>query len=59
MMVPVLAAFDKVIVKYSPNAIKSVVRPFVLSMVMFPVTLLVLGPIGTLVGKLLAQFLFG
>lgn len=56
MMVPVLAAFDKVIVKYSPNAIKSVVRPFVLSMVMFPVTLLVLGPIGTLVGKLLAQF---
>ncbi len=56
MMVPVLAAFDKVIVKYSPNAIKSVVRPFVLSMVIFPVTLLVLGPIGTLVGKLLAQF---
>lgn len=56
MMVPLLAAFDKVIVKYSPNAIKSVVRPFVLSMVMFPVTLLVLGPIGTLVGKLLAQF---
>lgn len=56
MMVPILAALDKVIVKYSPNAIKSVVRPFVLSMVMFPVTLLVLGPIGTLVGKLLAQF---
>lgn len=56
MMVPVLAALDKVIVKYSPNAIKSVVRPFILSMVMFPVTLLVLGPIGTLVGKLLAQF---
>ena len=56
MMVPVLAALDKVIVKYSPNAIKSVVRPLVLSMVMFPVTLLVLGPIGTLVGKLLAQF---
>ena len=56
MMVPVLAVLDKVIVKYSPNAIKSVVRPFILSMVMFPVTLLVLGPIGTLVGKLLAQF---
>ena len=56
MMVPVLAALDKVIVKYSPNAIKSVVRPFILSMVMFPVTLLVLGPIGTLIGKLLAQF---
>ena len=56
MMVPVLAALDKVIVKYSPNALKSVLRPFVLSMVMFPVTLLVLGPIGTLVGKLLAQF---
>lgn len=56
MMVPVLATLDKVIVKYSPNAIKSVVRPFILSMVMFPVTLLVLGPIGTLIGKLLAQF---
>ena len=56
MMVPVMSLLDKVVVKYSPNAIKSIVRPFILSMVMFPLTLLVLGPIGTLVGTALANF---
>lgn len=56
LMVPVLAALDRVIVKYSPNAIKSIIRPFILAIVMFPLTLLVLGPIGTWVGNALAQF---
>lgn len=56
LMVPVMAALDKVILKYSPDAIKSVIRPFILSMVMFPLTLTVLGPIGTWVGTLLANF---
>ncbi len=56
LMVPVMAALDKVILKYSPNAIKSIVRPFILAMVMFPLILLILGPIGTWIGTALAQF---
>lgn len=56
LMVPVMAQLDKVLVKYSPDAVKSIVRPFVLSIVMFPLTLLVLGPIGTWIGNALAQF---
>lgn len=56
LMVPVMAALDKVVIKYSPNAVKSIVRPFVLSVIMFPLTLFVLGPIGTWIGNALAQF---
>ena len=47
LMVPVMAFIDKYLVKYSPKAIVSIVRPTVLSVVMFPLTLLLLGPIGT------------
>lgn len=56
LMVPVMAQLDKLILKFSPDAIKSVIRPFLLAMVMFPVTLLVLGPIGTIIGNALANF---
>lgn len=56
MMVPVMAQLDKLVLKFSPDAIKSVIRPFILAMVMFPLTLVVLGPIGTLVGTALANF---
>lgn len=56
LMVPVMAMLDKVVVTYSPDAIKSIIRPFILAMVMFPLTLLVLGPIGTVIGTALANF---
>lgn len=56
LMVPVMTLLDKVIVKYSPDAVKSIIRPFILSIVMFPLTLIVLGPIGTLIGTALANF---
>lgn len=56
LMVPVMALLDRVIMKYSPEAIKSIVRPFVLSLIMFPLTLVVLGPIGTIIGTALANF---
>ena len=49
-------AIDKYIVKYSPKAIVSIIRPTLLSVIMFPLTLLLLGPIGTWVGKALADF---
>lgn len=56
LMVPVMALIDRVIVTYSPDAIKSIVRPFVVSIIMFPLTLLILGPIGTVIGTALANF---
>ncbi len=56
LMVPVMAALDKVVVKYSPDAVKSIIRPFILAMVMFPLTLFILGPIGTVIGTALANF---
>ncbi len=56
LMVPVMALIDKALVKYLPNAVKSILRPFILAMVMFPLTLIVLGPIGTVVGTALANF---
>lgn len=56
LMVPVMAQLDKLILKFSPEAIKSIVRPFILAMVMFPLTLVVLGPIGTVIGTVLANF---
>ncbi len=56
LMVPVMSLLDKVLVKYLPDAVKSILRPFILSIVMFPLTLIVLGPIGTIVGTALANF---
>lgn len=56
LMVPVMAQLDKLILKYTPDAVKSILRPFILAMVMFPLTLVVLGPIGTIIGSALANF---
>ncbi len=56
LMVPVMALLDRAVLKVTPDAVKSVLRPFVLAMVMFPLTLVALGPIGTLVGTALANF---
>ena len=56
LMVPVMAALDKQIMKELPDAVKSILRPFILGMVMFILTLLILGPIGTIIGMALANF---
>lgn len=56
LMVPVMAQLDKLVLKVTPDAVKSIIRPFILAMVMFPLTLLVLGPIGTIIGSALANF---
>ena len=56
LMVPVMAFVDRYVVKYSPKSIVSILRPTILSVVMFPLTLLVLGPIGTWIGQALANF---
>lgn len=56
LMVPVMAQLDKLLIKYTPEALKSTLRPFVLAIVTFPLTLLILGPIGTWCGTILAEF---
>lgn len=56
LMVPVLAVVDKTVSKIMPEVLKSSVQPFVVAMIVFPVTLFVLGPIGTVVGTALANF---
>ncbi|MBQ6222462.1 MAG: PTS transporter subunit EIIC [Solobacterium sp.] len=56
LMVPVMAFIDRYIVKYSPKSIVSITRPLILALIMFPLTLLLLGPIGTWVGTILAKF---
>jgi PTS system beta-glucosides-specific IIC component len=56
LMVPVMAFLDKYVVKYSPKSVVSIIRPTTLAAVMFPLTLLVIGPIGTWIGQALANF---
>lgn len=56
LMVPVMALFDRYIIKYSPKSIVSIIRPTLLAAIMFPLTLLILGPIGTWIGQALANF---
>ncbi|MBQ1877723.1 MAG: PTS transporter subunit EIIC [Erysipelotrichaceae bacterium] len=56
LMVPVMAFIDRYVVKYSPKSIVSIIRPTILSVIMFPLTLLLLGPIGTWIGSALANF---
>ncbi len=56
LMVPVMAFLDKYVVKYSPKSVVSIIRPTALAAVMFPLTLLVIGPIGTWIGQALANF---
>lgn len=56
LMVPVMAFIDRYVVRYSPKSIVSIIRPTILSVIMFPLTLLLLGPIGTWIGSALANF---
>ncbi len=55
LMVPVMALLDNTIKKSLPKSVVSIIRPLVLAGIMFPATLLVLGPIGTVIGRLLAN----
>ncbi len=55
MMVPVLAFFDKKISKIIPEAMTFILKPFILTMVIVPLSLFILGPLGAYVGKLLAD----
>ena len=55
LMVPVMALLDRFLMSKLPEALKSVFRPLLLSVVMFVLTLYILGPIGTLIGTALAN----
>lgn len=54
-MVPILAIADRFITKWLPDAVKFILRPFLLAVIMVPLTLFILGPIGSVVGTLLAN----
>lgn len=55
-MVPILAVVDKYITKWLHETIKFILRPFLITIIMVPFTLFILGPIGSIVGSALAQF---
>ncbi len=55
IMIPILAVVDKYITKWLPNAVKFILRPFLITVIMVPLTLFILGPIGSVVGTLLAK----
>lgn len=55
LMVPVLAWLEKLMDKYLPKEASFILKPFVCAIVILPVTLFVLGPVGNMIGVLLAQ----
>ena len=55
LMVPVLALLDKFFTKYIPQAATFILKPFLLVVIMTPLILWILGPIGAVVGSALAN----
>lgn len=55
LMLPVMAVVDKFITRIVPDAMKFILRPFLITAVMVPAIVFVLGPVGAVVGGLLAK----
>ncbi len=55
-MVPVMAFVDKKITRFIPEVAKAALKPFILCLVTFTITVLVLGPIGAIIGNALGSF---
>ena len=55
VMVPVLAILEKFLDKYIPAAITFIVKPLLCVLLITPITLFVLGPIGAVIGAMLAN----
>lgn len=54
-MVPVLMLVERLVDKYLPKAVMFVLKPLIITLIMVPAILLVLGPIGTVIGTALAK----
>ncbi|GFZ30097.1 PTS beta-glucoside transporter subunit EIIBCA [Clostridium zeae] len=50
----VMSYVEKFAEKYSPNVVKSILKPLIIVIVMAPLTLIVLGPLGAIAGNYLA-----
>lgn len=56
LMVPVLMLVERIVDRYLPKSLIFVVKPVLISVVMVPLILLILGPAGTVIGTVLANF---
>ena len=55
LMVPVLALLDRLFTKIIPQAATFILKPFLLVLITAPLTLWILGPIGSIIGTWLAN----
>lgn len=55
LMLPTLAYVDKFITSIVPDSMKFILRPFLISAIMVPTMLFILGPVGSVIGGLLAN----
>lgn len=51
----VMSYVEKFAEKYSPNVVKSILKPLIIVIVMAPLTLILLGPLGAIAGNYLAD----
>lgn len=54
MAVWIMSYVEKFAEKYSPSVVKSILKPLIIMLVMAPLTLIVIGPLGAIVGNYLA-----
>lgn len=54
MAVWIMSYVEKFSEKYSPSVVKSILKPLIIMLVMAPLTLIVIGPLGAIVGNYLA-----
>ncbi|MBD7915400.1 PTS glucose transporter subunit IIA [Clostridium sp. Sa3CUN1] len=54
MAVWVMSYVEKFAEKYSPSVVKSILKPLIIMLIMAPITLIVIGPLGTIIGNYLA-----
>ncbi len=57
MCVFVMAQIERFIVKYSPEALRSIIEPTLTLLIMIPITYCILGPLGAFLGQYLASFI--
>jgi PTS system beta-glucosides-specific IIC component len=55
LMVPILAWLEKLMDRYLPKQVSFILKPFFCAIIILPITLFILGPIGTLIGTALAN----
>ena len=53
----ILSYVEKLVDKYLPNAVKFVLKPLLIILIMLPITICVAGPLGIIVGSILANFI--